>query len=49
MKCMGIYFSFFYIWVLDLYLPLINPFKFDFTIVNFIHYKLRIAVPILDF
>ena len=26
----------------------INPFKPEFTIVNFIHYKSRIAVAILD-
>ena len=26
----------------------LNPFKPDFTIVSFIHYKLRIAVAILD-
>ena len=30
------------------YVKLINPFKPEFTIVIFIHYKPRIAVAILD-
>ena len=30
------------------FIACVNPFKFEFTIVIFIHYKPRIAVAILD-